>query len=283
MDSRIKRPIARRLLSRRRLKNLVWTGLALTLFSLAVRYLDDNLYESSTFSGWALTAAIIVLAAFHWRKKIPVLAVLGSAAGWMQFHIYLGLSTFVMFGWHVHWSFPTGKLEQALSLAYLLVGGSGVFGLYLTRTTPRRLAAIQRQFIYEQIPLLRREVGRRARQLVLAEPAGNEILARIYVNRVAGFLEGPRGWTFAWWPNGSNCRKLIGELVSLDRYLAPAQRETSRQLMSLIREKDDLDYHEALQGRLKGWQFLHIAMTYSLLTLMVVHIVMAHAFAGGWR
>lgn len=283
MNSRTYRPLARNQLTARRLKSLVWTGLALTLFSLVVRYLEDNLHESSSFSGWFLTTAVLVLAAFHWRKRVPVLASLGSAAGWMQFHIYLGLSTFVMFGWHVHWSFPVGRLEQALALAYLLVGGSGLSGLYLTRTTPRRLALVQRQFIYEQIPILRREVSRRAQNLVLAGEGSNEILARVYVNRVAGFLEGRRDWWFAWWPNGTGCRKLIGELVSLDRYLAPSQREASRQLMGLIREKDDLDYHEALQGRLKGWLFLHIALTYSLLTLMVVHIVMVHAFAGGWR
>lgn len=283
MNSRTNRPLARRQLSGRRLRSLAWTGVAMTVFSLVVRYLEDNLYDSSSFSGWFLTSAVVVLAAFHWRKKIPVLACLGSASGWMQFHIYLGLSTFVMFGWHVNWSFPAGRLEQALALVYLLVGGSGIFGLYLTRITPRRLAMVQRQFIYEQIPLLRREVSRRARSLVLAEAGGNEILARIYVNRVASFLEHRRNWWFAWWPSGAGCRRLIGELVSLDRYLAPPQRETSRQLMGLIREKDDLDYHEALQGRLKGWLFLHISLTYSLLTLMLVHIVLVHAFAGGWR
>jgi hypothetical protein len=283
MNSRARRPLPRNKIVSRRLRNLLWMGLGLALFSLAVRYLDDNLYGSSSFSGWFLTASIVVLAAFHWRKKVPVLAVLGSAAGWMQFHIYLGLSTFVLFGWHVHWTLPGGKLEQALALAYLLVAGSGVYGLYLTRATPRRLAAIQRQFIYEQIPLLRREVSRRARSLVLTEAGGNEILARVYVNRVADFLEGTRGWWFAWWPSGNSCRKLISELVSLDRYLAPPQRETSRQLMGLIREKDDLDYHAALQGRLKGWLFLHVAMTYSLLTLMIVHIVLVYAFAGGGR
>ncbi len=283
MRQRAPRPIARRLLAGRRLRSLAVTAVCLALFSLVVQYLDDNLYGSSRFSGWFLSSAILILAAFHWRKKVPVLAGLGSASGWMQFHIYLGLSTFVMFGWHVHWTVPQGALEQALAAVYLAVAISGVYGLYLTRTTPRKLALLSRQFIFEQIPARRWEVSRRARALVAVNQPGNEILERTYVNRVAEFLERGRGWTFIRRPNGGACRRLIGELLALDRYLAPEQRETSRQLMNLVREKDDLDYHEALQGRLKGWLILHVGMTYSLLTLMLVHMVMVHAFSGGWQ
>lgn len=283
MSSRTFQPINRNRLGTRRTRGLAITTVLLLVFSYIVRYLDDNLYGSSWFSGYVLTGAVLLLAAFHWRKKLPVLAVLGSAAGWMQFHIYLGLSTFVLFGWHLHWQIPQGALEQLLAGAYLFVALSGVYGLYLTRTTPRKLASLSRQFIFEEIPGLRSDVRRRAEALALADIQANEILARVYVNRIAGFIEGSRGWWFAWWPSGAGCRRVIGELLALDRYLAPKQRDTSRQLMNLVREKDDLDYHEALQGRLKGWLFVHVAMTYSLLTLMVVHIVLVHAFAGGWR
>jgi hypothetical protein len=283
MRQKAPRPVARRQLAGRRIRSLAAMTVCLAIFSLVVRYLDDNLYGSSRFSGWFLTGAVVILAAFHWRKKVPVLAGLGSAAGWMQFHIYLGLSTFVMFGWHLHWKLPQGILEQALALTYLTVAVSGVYGLYLTRTTPRKLALLSRQFIFEQIPSRRWEVSRQARALVAADQPGNEILGRIYVNRIAQFLEHGQGWKLLWRSNGRACRRLINELLALDRYLAPDQRETSRQLMNLVREKDDLDYHEALQGRLKGWLFLHIGMTYSLLTLMLVHIVMVQAFSGGWQ
>jgi len=283
MSSKSFQPINRNRLVNRRVRGLVITTVMLLFFSYVVRYLDDNLYGSSWFSGYTLTGAVLFLAAFHWRKKISVLAVLGSAAGWMQFHIYLGLSTFVLFGWHLHWRIPQGTLEQLLAAAYLSVALSGVYGLYLTRTTPRKLAALPRQFIFEEIPRLRSEVRRRAEALAVTDVQANEILARVYVNRIASFIEDSRGWAFAWWPSGAGCRRVIGELLALDRYLAPKQRETSRQLMKLVREKDDLDYHAALQGRLKGWMFLHVAMTYSLLTLMLVHIVLVHAFAGGWR
>ena len=49
----------------------------------------------------------------------------------------------------------------------------------------------------------------------------------------------------------------------------------------MVRKKDDLDYHTAMQGRLKMWLFVHIAMTWSLLIFSVVHGVLAHAYGGG--
>jgi len=51
----------------------------------------------------------------------------------------------------------------------------------------------------------------------------------------------------------------------------------------LVRQKDGLDYHYALQLVLKGWLFTHIPLTYSLLLLTLVHVVLVFAFSGGAR
>ena len=72
MNSRAHRPLPRNKIVSRRLRNLLWMGLGLALFSLAVRYLDDNLYGSSSFSGWFLTASIVVLAAVITPSGDPI-------------------------------------------------------------------------------------------------------------------------------------------------------------------------------------------------------------------
>jgi hypothetical protein len=77
MRQKAPRPVARRQLAGRRIRSLAAMTVCLAIFSLVVRYLDDNLYGSSRFSGWFLTGAVVILAAFHWRKKVPVLAGLG--------------------------------------------------------------------------------------------------------------------------------------------------------------------------------------------------------------
>jgi hypothetical protein len=52
-------------------------------------------------------------------------------------------------------------------------------------------------------------------------------------------------------------------------------------LFSLVRRKDDLDFHDARQKILKLWLFGHIGLTYALVLLALVHGLLAHAFGGG--
>ena len=73
------------------------------------------------------------------------------------------------------------------------------------------------------------------------------------------------------------------ELKGLDRYLEKDQRSVNQQLTKFVHQKDDLDYHYAIQGRLKLWLFVHIGLTYGLLAAAVMHGIMAHAFGGGLR
>ena len=69
----------------------------------------------------------------------------------------------------------------------------------------------------------------------------------------------------------------------MNRYLPEDGRESSKQLIELVSKKDDLDYHLAMQGRLKIWLFVHIATTYSMLIFAAFHTVLVHAFHGGLR
>ena len=60
-----------------------------------------------------------------------------------------------------------------------------------------------------------------------------------------------------------------------------AERKTAEELFSLVRRRDDLDYHEALQWRLRVWLFAHVALTYPLLLAAGLHAWTAHVFYGG--
>jgi hypothetical protein len=74
---------------------------------------------------------------------------------------------------------------------------------------------------------------------------------------------------------------VLDGLNDLRRYLNEAERGTLDQLERLVRQKDGLDYHRALQSALKLWLFVHLPFTYSLLLVTAAHIVIVHAFAGG--
>lgn len=275
--------IPRAHLWRRRLQYSSVTAVTCAVVLWYFARLDDQGIHSSWRSGYLLAAIVLFLAAFNLRKKITVLPRLGSAASWMQAHIYVGLSSFVIFAAHVQWRLPDGNFERLLAGVFLAVGFSGVYGLYLTRIMPRRLTAIKQQVIFEQIPQKKYQLALSARKLLLENPQPNEILARFYVNKVSRFLEQPRNLIFWLVPSARYCKRLLTEIRGLDRYLAMTERETSQSLMQLVREKDDLDYHHAVQGQLKCWLFVHIALTYSLLSLGTLHGVIVHAFGGGLR
>jgi hypothetical protein len=76
-------------------------------------------------------------------------------------------------------------------------------------------------------------------------------------------------------------KRLLAELTGATRYLSDDERKTAEELFALVRRRDDLDYHEALQWRLRAWLFVHIALTYPLLTAAALHAWLAHVFYGG--
>ena len=77
--------------------------------------------------------------------------------------------------------------------------------------------------------------------------------------------------------------QVLGEMGDLQRYLNPRELQTWRKIEELVRQKDGLDYHDAVQFLLKAWLFVHVPFTYSLLLFIVAHIVLVYAFSGGAR
>ncbi len=270
-------------LTRRRLKSGLIALMLVVVFVLLISALNQTLNHGSHFSGYVLFGAIVFLALFNLRKKFSFLPALGTARMWMQLHIYVGLSTFMMFGMHVSWRIPNGQFEGILAALYMFVALSGVYGLYITRILPKKLTNLPEEIIYERIPQFRQKLALQARELVLSAAETSDVLARFYVNRLVGFFERPRSLVYLLKPSSRQCRQLETEINDLDRYLSDQQREVRKELVTIVKQKDDLDYHRAIQGRLKVWLFAHIAMTYSLLLFSVLHGIMAHAFGGGLR
>lgn len=268
---------------RRRMTAIAMTiALSLAIW-LAFDSLEHQLVRTAWFSGYLMLGMLLFLAAFNARKKLPGVAFLGNASTWMQLHIHVAFLSLTVFLVHTGFHFPSGRLEGILAGLYGLVFASGVYGLFVTRATPRKLSATGFEVIFEQIPARRTTLAIRARELVLDTAKSTDVLARFYMSKLARFMELPRSLAYNVSPSLRQSRLLMAELYELDRYLAPEQRIASRRLSALVREKEDLDYHWALQGRLKLWLFVHIGLTYGLLIIAVLHGVIAHAFGGGLR
>lgn len=266
----------------RRLQNAAALAVGLAALWLWVGWLDARLARTAYATGYAMFATVVALAAYNVRKKLPALP-LGTSAAWLQGHLYLGVGSAALMLLHTSGRWPNGWLETLLAAAYWATFASGMVGLYLTRTIPKQLARTSEEFVYERIPTLRRELLERSREAVLtaAGSGGATTLAEHYCDHIDPYLAEPRGPIYALRPTSSVRKRVMQELTDLRRFLSVTEQAASEKLFALIRKKDDLDFHESRQGMLKRWLFIHVGLTYFLLTMATVHGWLALSMQGG--
>jgi hypothetical protein len=267
--------------STRRWRNITLaliTGLAL-LSVLSVQ--SQALRHTEFTSGWILFWSVLFLAAYNLRKKLTYPPLFASST-WLQLHLYVGWLSVFLFILHTKWRWPTGSLETLLWSAFAIVAGSGIVGLCLTRSIPRRLTSCREEVLFERIPIFRRRLRDEAEQLVLRsiEIGDQTILADFYQKELKDYFFYPRDLALHLLGSRWALNKRLHQLESLHRYLNKEELVLADELADLIDAKNDLDIQYALQGLLKVWFFVHIPMTYILIMLASVHAVVALAFRG---
>lgn len=266
-------------------RRLLFSGTTFVAVAALAIWTDRSaaaLERTSFTTGSILLVALFFLAALQVRKRL-YLPAFGSVATWLQLHIYVALGATVVFLLHVPWRLPNGYFEGTLAGLFLATTLSGLIGLYWSRTAPPRLARAGEEFIYEQIPMHRRSLRDQAQAVVLGavRETGESTLGQFYEQRLADFFAYPRRWRYRLRPTSRRRKALLAELTEATRYLSDAERKTAEQLFALIRKRDDLDFHEAIQWRLKSWMFVHICLTYPLLAAASFHGWLAYLFTGG--
>jgi len=256
--------------------------IAATVGALWLNAKFNALPNYAHLTGWALLAGMFVLTIYNVRKKLPFLP-LGKSETWLQTHIYLGFFTTLLFLIHLNFRAPHGWFEIVLAWLFVLVSGSGMVGLFFSRVLPRRLATRGGEVIFEKIPALRHALQAEAENLALGSDAKSPVIADFYAKRLAAFFSGPKNL----WLHLAESRRPVGalltELDELRRFANDTERVKSEKLAVLIREKDGLDYHRALQLALRLWLFVHIPLTYGLLIFTALHIVLVFSLSGGAR
>jgi hypothetical protein len=265
---------------RRILRNSIFLLLACAGLIWVYEKFAPRLPNIDYFSGIVLLAAIVFLAAYNVRKKLPFLP-LGSSETWLQLHIYVGYLTFVLFAIHLRFELPTGGFEIAFTIVFAIVMLSGVGGLFLSRQIPRRLTTLGGEVIFERVPAYRHLLAERAEKLAVGSAAETQspTLLEFYTKNLRDFFsERPPFWMNAF-GNSRGLQRALEKVEDLKRYTNERERVILTQLADLLREKRRLDFHYALQGILKAWLFVHIPFTYSLLIFSVVHLILVFGFS----
>lgn len=269
-----------------RFRQQLFSGLAVLIAATAVAcWLNakfNQLPNYAFLTGWALLAGMFVLTIYNVRKKLPFLP-LGNSETWLQIHIYLGFFTTLLFLIHLNFRRPHGWFEVALAWLFVLVSVSGMAGLFFSRVLPRRLATRGGEVIFEKIPAQRNALKSEAQKLSLDTEAKSAVIAEFYASELAVFFSGPKNF----WRHLVESRRPVGallaELEDLRRFANDTDRVKIEQLAVLVRQKDGLDYHRALQLTLRLWLFVHIPLTYGLLIFTAWHMILVFGFSGGVR
>lgn len=259
---------------------MIFTLLAVWITWILLESVRRSLGDPAMTTGWTLLASTLGLYGLGLRKRLRPRS-LGNVAAWLQVHTYLGIFALVIFCWHVGWP-VRGLFEGALASVFLFIAVSGGVLIWYSRRIPKQLAALKCDYRLEDIACLHAELATAAHNVAIesSDAGSGATLAEYYQRRLIRFFHAPRSLFYRWVPTGVKRRQLLCELDDLDRYLNVEGCAYRRQLSALVIKKDDTDFHRALQLRLRFLVTAHVALTWSLLLLIVVHVVLVLRFQG---
>ena len=243
--------------------------------------LEVSLRPDATYTGLLLLLLVFGLTFFNARKKLPFLPLV-RASTWLQIHIYAGWFCVFIFLLHIHFRFPSGAMELTLAAIFCVVMVSGIFGLYISRSFPSRMARSGEALLYERMPAHRRYIQENVENLIRKAESETEssTLGDFYVERLQRFFASVPSALRAFRSADSDLQLLLGELNAVSRYLNEQEMEIAHEIRDWIETKQNLDFQYAAQRLLKLWLFVHIPFTYSLIVLGVVNGIVAGLYAG---
>ncbi|WP_182871216.1 hypothetical protein [Stieleria mannarensis] len=233
------------------------------------------------FTGFTLLSGLVILMLLGVRRRLPFWP-LGSVSTWTQIHLYVGLFTTAIYVVHVPVLIAGGMLESFLSIVFLMVTASGFYGIYASRTLPKRLTAVEGQHRFDRIDWVRHQIAAAAEKACqqISEASAKQVLQTFYQQALSPFFVSRPSVAYVIAPNGNRRRQLLGDLKELDRYLEDEGRRVAGQLAALVRRRDDLDYQFALQLRLRCWVVFHSLLSLVLLAAALVHMLVVLQYIG---
>jgi hypothetical protein len=267
-----------------RFRHRRWLALAVTVLAAVVfwtscQQIAQRLGRPSYFSGFTLLACVGGLMLIGFRKRLVMLPLL-SVSTWTQIHIYTGLFATVVYLAHVPRIVGGGVFESVLSVLFLSVSASGFYGLYLSRTAPKRLTAVPGEFRFDQIGWHRQRINDRATDLLLGLDASMAapVLVQYFRSSLESYFSAGVPLAYLVAPTGHRRRRLLLGLNELERYMSRDVQAVSGQLAGLVRKRDELDFHFAIQLRLRLWVAVHATLATLLVVASLVHVVIVLNF-----
>ena len=277
-----------RYLTSQTVKGLLIAAISGGLFWLVWIY-GNGLRDPRYLDGWVLAGGMSLQLAFHIAIKTASLSP-KSAARWRKIHIFVGYLLIAAFISHSDFSLPDTAFEWALWAGFVLVTLSGIFGTYLAWAL-RAKHAIDERISYDSIPIRRAELARDvyavakidlpAAAIALPAPPHDAWIMDLYTNHLRDFFRGQRNFAAHLIGSRRPLKRLTDEIDDLSPYVDKPSQKKLAVIKGLVVEKDWLDFAYVYLGLTRGWLFVHVPVTYTLIVLVVLHVVVVYAFSSG--
>ncbi|GJL79306.1 MAG: hypothetical protein NPINA01_22950 [Nitrospinaceae bacterium] len=263
---------------------MIWVVWIAAFLSLLFLRLWINQAELTTafpalVSGWFLFIVLVGLALFNIRKKLAIFP-LANSSSWLSVHLLGGFLAVGIFWMHTGSLWPLGVYEKLLALLFYLTTVTGILGLVVQKSFPRRLTQSGGEYIYERIPMEIVAVQKQVKDLLLTctEQTRRDTLATQYLEHLDWYFQQPR-FFLSHVIGGKKSEAWLREQYSnIELTLSPQEKTFLQNLFTLANTKRSIDLHFALQSILKFWVLFHLPLAAALMTLALWHLLLVHVY-----
>ncbi len=261
----------------RRLRSPRWfvtfvVAVLMCVVALVVNRWSGPLRPGTTW-GWvygALAAAMLLGAAAYVVRRRLVRYAVGSAQGWLQFHIYGGTLFILLVLMHTGFRLPAGILGWSMWLLSMWLVFSGLLGMVLQRWIPALLASgLTTDVLYDRIPELVVSISEQATALVAT---CDQAVQDFYERSLAASMAGPQPRLIYYIDITGGIQSRTRQFDHLRGFLPAGEVEKLNNLETLFRAKLEMDAHYTLQRTLRWWLYGHVPGSVVLIALVGFHI-----------
>jgi len=247
------------------------------LFILAYVFFSIQLVDTSFLSGWFLIA-VITLLTFQgklsrlWNKKKY------DSAIFYRWHFILGAVVAFIFLAHLQYQLPGGWFEWLLAGSFSVVVVGGVLGTVSTMTRSGRLTRLVDAKKQESIWEVRERIICEAKALL--EDFEQDEIRVFYENTIGPILQTPRSLFYYLYRVGPDHKALVRQFNEVAFKSTPEGQKTLQALKHLYDQHHSVEVRHAKRYLSVGWLLYHGPLAYLLFFMILIHVVMVHAFAG---
>ena len=257
-----------------RLRALYPYAISMIIFTLLVN-VDQTfkvaLKHAGLYSGIFLTLCVFIC--FYWDRFAKSNRVI---------HTQIGLLSIALFLLHTDFNWPDGKLELFLTLMFVLLAVSGIFGAFIATTLTKRLRHLPASDMCDDI-VKQREIIRKQSEAVLLKAiksTHSELIEQLYIDHLHDYF----------WTRTNSSAHLFGvsqihlypfTFIEMALNKATTAEQTFIvQLAELAQRKFNLDKQYTSAQANDFWRLFHQKIAWCLIILVLVHSLLAISFTG---